>query len=110
MANLIDVDQATFRHEVLDADGTVVVDFWAAWCRPCRELAPAIERLADERPDLRVVKLDVDAAVLVPLRYRVRSIPTVIRFDDGEPVATAVGARSYEDLVEALDLGPVKEP
>jgi thioredoxin len=104
MSQVVKLTAVDFPERVLRADGTVVVDFWAPWCRPCRRLAPAIERLAEERPDIVVAKLDVDAAPELAGRYGVRSIPTVIRFDRGRPTAVLSGALPYPLLRQGLRL------
>ncbi|MFO1035727.1 MAG: thioredoxin [Geminicoccaceae bacterium] len=90
---LTEITDDTFRAEVLDADGPVLVDFWAEWCGPCRAVAPSLEALArsyDGR--LKIKKLNVDDSPLTPTSYGVRSIPTLLLFDRGQIVATKVGA------------------
>jgi len=91
---VIHADDATFEHEVLNATVPVVVDFWAAWCGPCRAVAPELEALAVEHGEtIKVVKVDVDAAPGIAGRYGVQGIPTIALFRDGRPVAASVGAK-----------------
>ena len=102
-AATIDVTDDSFRAEVLESELPVVVDFWAAWCGPCRVMSPVLEELAAERDDLRVVKVDVDANQRVAAEYGVLSMPTFMVFRDGEPVGSIVGSRPKRRLVEDLD-------
>ena len=87
-------------------ESDVVVNFWARGCPARGVLLPSIERLSDERPDLTVVTVNVDRAARAADRHGVEQVPTVIRFRDGERVATAVGGLSYDGLLERLDLEP----
>jgi thioredoxin len=104
MSAISHVDDTNFDLEVLASDVPVVVDFWAAWCGPCRVVAPELEALASEHGDsLKVVKVDVDAAPGVAGRFGIRGIPTIALFRDGVPVATTVGAKPRR-AIEA-DLG-----
>ena len=88
-----DVTDATFDAEVLQADGPVLVEFGAPWCKPCEAIEPILEALAAEH-GLGLVRLDIDTHVGTPSRYGVLSLPTVILFEGGEPRSTVVGARS----------------
>jgi thioredoxin 1 len=91
-----------FAAEVLESDRPVVVDFNATWCGPCRVMTPILEELAEEREDVRFVKLDVDSNQTTVARYGVMSMPTFMVFDGGEPVLTLVGSRPKKRLVEEL--------
>ncbi|HTR33540.1 MAG TPA: thioredoxin [Gaiellaceae bacterium] len=91
------VTDDTFDAEVLQADGPVVVDFWAPWCGPCRAIEPALAELP-----LDVVKLDIDENPRVAQRYGVLSIPTVILFEGGEPRETVFGARPKKHFEKAF--------
>ena len=88
-----DVSDSTFQQEVLDADGPVVVDFWAPWCGPCRAVDPIFEELATEYEGrVRFVKLNIDENLATAGRYNVLSIPTAILFEGGEERETVMGA------------------
>ena len=84
-------------------DGISVVDFWASWCAPCRAMAPQLERAAKLRPGYRFAKVDVDAEPELAARYGIQSIPTLIVFRDGEPVAAQSGVVAADPLITALD-------
>ena len=87
------VTAAEFDREVLQAEGLMLVDFWAAWCPPCRRLAPTIDALATEYEGrLAVTKVDIDENPELAQRYGIQSIPTLILFKNGEPIARQVGA------------------
>ena len=102
MADNVKTDQ--FEKEVLESTQPVLVDFWAEWCGPCHAIAPVLDQIADERNDLRVVKLNIDEEPSIAQRYGVMSIPTLILFKDGEPQAAAVGAMPKSMLEERLGL------
>lgn len=82
-------------------DETVLIDFWAPWCGPCRALGPTIEKLAGANPG-RVAKVNVDDAAEIAARFGISSIPTVIAFKSGQPVETMVGIRQESDYANAL--------
>jgi thioredoxin len=102
MADAVTTD--TFDGDVLQSDKPVLVDFWAEWCGPCHAIAPVLDQIAEERSDLRVVKLNIDEEPEIAQRYGVMSIPTLILFKDGEPSAAAVGAMPKSMLEERLGL------
>jgi thioredoxin 1 len=98
-----DTTDARFAVDVLESDVPVVVDFHAAWCGPCRMMSPIIAELAEERPDVRFVKLDTDDNVETAVRYGILSMPTLMVFRDGEPVLRLVGARRKSRLEAELE-------
>ena len=89
----------TFEAQVLKADTPVLVDFWAPWCGPCHVIAPSLEQIAEERDGkITIVKLNIDENPATAQKYGVMSIPTLIVFNDGEPVEGTVGAAPYGPL------------
>ena len=93
MANAEAVTDANFEQEVLKSSVPVLVDFWAAWCGPCKVIAPTVDQLAAEYAGkMKVVKLDVDANMEISSRYSVLNIPTLILFKDGNAVEKMIGA------------------
>ncbi len=101
---IVHVSDASFAQDVLSADVPVLVDFWAAWCGPCKMIAPILDDLAEQYAGkLKIAKVDVDANKEVPGKFGIRGIPTLILFKNGEPVATKVGALSKAQLVEFIN-------
>ncbi len=97
--NAKQIKDADFEAEVLKAPGLVLVDFWAEWCGPCRQLGPILEELAGEMAGkVKIVKMNVDHAQATAGQFGIRSIPTLILFKDGKPVETKVGALPKQSL------------
>jgi thioredoxin 1 len=101
---MIDVTRENFDEEVIAAGETVLVDFWAPWCGPCKALAPLLEQIAAESPSVKLVKVNIDEEPALAERFGVLSIPTVIRFDGGEAAQTVVGLKPKPLLKKGLDL------
>lgn len=98
-ANTVAVTDSSFETDVLKSDGPVLVDFWAEWCGPCKMIAPALEEIgAEYQGRLKVAKVNIDSNPEAPTQYGVRSIPTLIVFKDGKPVAQQMGAMPKSQL------------
>jgi thioredoxin 1 len=99
---LLYADESTFDQAVLQADGPVLVDFYADWCGPCQRLAPVLDRVAQDLTDGRIVKIDVDNSPGLAARYNVQSIPTLLVFVDGQVVERTRGVQSEQELRDLL--------
>ncbi len=98
------VSDASFQEDVLNASGPVVVDFWAEWCGPCKQIAPALEEISAEMGDkVTIAKVNIDDNPEAPSTYGVRGIPTLIMFKDGEVADTKVGALPKSQLVQWIE-------
>lgn len=98
------ISDQEFDKEVLNANGMVLVDFWAEWCGPCKQIGPVLDEIANEMKDkLTVAKVNIDQNPDTPSKYSVRGIPTLMLFKDGQAVATKVGSMPKSKLVEWLE-------
>jgi thioredoxin 1 len=106
MADVMDVTDQTFDSEVLKSDKPAIIDFWAEWCAPCRQISPIIKELAAQYGDqVKIVKMDIDASPATPGKYGVRAIPTILAFKDGQVVQQIQGARpkgDFEQMIQGL--------
>jgi len=104
MANVTHLSDSTFQSEVLEAEGLVLVDFWAPWCGPCKMIGPVIEELSAEyRGRVKICKLDVDENNETAGSYGIMSIPTMVLFKDGKEVNRLVGFVPKANIAKALD-------
>lgn len=99
---VINVTKENFEQEVMQEKGTVLVDFWASWCGPCKMLSPVIDEIADSRPDIKVCKINIDDETELAIRHGVMSVPTLMVVKNGEIVTTAIGARPKREIEAML--------
>lgn len=98
----IHISKSNFQEEVLNSDRPVLLDFWASWCGPCRMIAPIVEEIAEERPDMKVGKINVDEQPELASRFGVMSIPTLVVMKNGKIVNQAMGARPKSQILALL--------
>ena len=96
------INQNNFQEEVLNSDKPVLVDFWAPWCGPCRMVGPILDEIADERPDIKVCKINVDEEPELAQQYQVMSIPRLMVIKNGEIVNSSVGAKPKAKILAML--------
>lgn len=99
----IDINKGNFQAEVMESDKLVLLDFWAPWCGPCRRVVPIVEEIAEENPDIKVGKVNVDEEVELAEKFGVMSIPMLVVMKNGEVVNQAVGMRPKHQILEMVD-------
>ena len=100
--SVIDITKNNFKEEVADYKGTVLLDFWAVWCGPCRMVSPIVDEIAEECPDIKVGKVNVDEEIELARVYQIMNIPTLLVIKDGIVVNRQVGAAPKEKILELL--------
>ena len=98
----ININKNNFQNEVLNSDKKILLDFWAPWCGPCRMVVPIVEEIADERPDIKVGKINVDEEVELASQFGIMSIPTLVVIENGKIVNQVMGARPKEAILGML--------
>ncbi|MBQ7346745.1 MAG: thioredoxin [Clostridia bacterium] len=100
--SVITITSENFETEVLTSEKPVLIDFWAAWCGPCRMLSPVVDEIAEETPDIKVCKVNVDEQEELAARFGIMSIPTLLCFRDGKLVNQMVGVHPKAEILEML--------
>ena len=100
--NVLEITSEDFKKEVLESDKTVLIDFYAEWCGPCKRLSPIVEEVAREEKDVKFVKLNIDNAEDIAIQYQVMSIPTLVVIKNGEEVNRSVGLIDKDQIKELI--------
>lgn len=101
--SIFHITKNNFQEEVVNSDKTVLLDFWADWCVPCKMIAPVLEEIAKEHPEIKIGKINVDQEQELAVQFQVMSIPTLILMKEGKIVNQTVGLQSKSDLLELVD-------
>ena len=100
---LIHITKENFSKEVMETEKVVLLDFWATWCHPCQMIAPILEEVAQDCPDVTIGKIDVDKEQELAMSFNISSIPTLIVIKNGKAVDKAVGLRAKNQIIEMID-------
>ena len=98
----IDINKNNFQNEVMNSEKKVLLDFWAPWCGPCRQVVPLVEQIAEERPDIKVGKINVDENPELAIQFGVMSIPTLVVMENGRIIQESKGARPKKAILNML--------
>lgn len=98
----INININNFQSEVLNSEKKVLLDFWAPWCGPCRMVVPIVEKIADERPDIKVGKVNVDEEAELASQFGIMSIPTLVVIENGKIVNQTMGAKPKDEILAML--------
>lgn len=102
--SIINLTKDSYHNEVMETEKVVVIDFWATWCGPCKMMAPVVEEVAKDYPDVKVCKVNVDEEPELSNAFKIVSIPTIVVIKNGEIIDTVVGYRPKEDIEKIIKL------
>ena len=102
--NIINLTKDSYHNEVMETEKVVVIDFWATWCGPCKMMAPVVEEVAKDYPDVKVCKINVDEEPELSNAFKIVSIPTIVVIKNGEIIDSVVGYRPKEDIEKIIKL------
>lgn len=102
--SIINLTKDSYHNEVMETDKVVVIDFWATWCGPCKMMAPVVEEVAKDYPDVKVCKINVDEEPELSNAFKIVSIPTIVVIKNGEIIDSVVGYRPKEDIEKIIKL------
>lgn len=102
--SIINLTKDSYHNEVMETEKVVVIDFWATWCGPCKMMAPVVEEVAKDYPDVKVCKVNVDEEPELSNAFKIVSIPTIVVIKNGEIIGSVVGYRPKEDIEKIIKL------